>query len=153
MGIWDNGFEEPSVNFPEKIVLERIESFEKATDGLASMKMEQLDDIEKIGSKLSCNFQYRVLLTSRHISGYSFEIMKFGYDVSIYPAFIIFEDEIGEELRMPKNNRNIRKIKFEDEESFTTLIDAIFKTQHFRKIVGGLMKIARSKRDDTEEPW
>lgn len=148
MSIWDSGFEEPSVEFPERIVLDVIEPFENATEGLASLNLVELSDIEKIGATLSgCSFQYKVILTSDLIRGYSFEVMSFGYSVTIYPTTIVFEDQIGEELGIRKTI--YRKGKYASEEDFRAVINSIFTSNSFRKIVGGLMKISRAQRGNT----
>ena len=150
MSIFDSGFEEPDFTFPDRIILSLIESFEKATNSLASLNIEELDDNERIGLfNLNTTFQFRVILISHHLKGYSFEVFRFGYDVSIYPAIIILQSDIGEELKIPKKSIYGHRVSCEDQDIFTKAVESIFNSNQFKKTVGGLMKIARERSQNT----
>lgn len=150
MGIWDEGFEEPKVQFPEALTKDYIKSFDTATEGYASLTLLKLDALKKMVSHLNgTNFQYQLLLTSDFASGYSFKVFRFGYDVTIYPVYIVFEDEIGEELGIP-NSLGDRAISIENEADFSKIMEGAFKSKRFREVVGGLIKIAKAKAENAK---
>jgi hypothetical protein len=149
MSLFKAGFEEPDVNFPDKVIEEAIKDFEKATHGLATLSIFEIDRIMRISSHLGSTFQFEILLLSQYLQGYSFEVMRFGYDVSIYPVVIILESEIGEELGVRNLPYQDNKLPCPDEENLLNLIDNIVSTSKFKKTVGGLMKIARSKMESS----
>ncbi len=150
MSMFKDGFKEPEVNFPDKIVHEEIKDFENATQGLASLSILELDDIERISaSGIDNTFLYRILLTSQYLKGYSFKVIEFGYDVSLYPVNLILQSEIGDELGIKASILRPPKIVCPDEENLVKAINAVFSTDKFRTTVGGLMKIARAKSDAT----
>ena len=103
----------------------------------------------RISSHLGSTFQFEILLLSQYLQGYSFEVMRFGYDVSIYPVVIILESEIGEELGVRNLTYQDNKLPCPDEENLLNIIDEIVSTSKFKKTVGGLMKIARSKMESS----
>jgi hypothetical protein len=148
MSIFKNGFVEPNVNFPDKILIPIINDFSKITNGLAELTLIELDKIQKISvGGLNNTFQFRVVLTSSFLKGYSFTVFDFGYDVSIYPVFIDFEEVIGEELGI---RREVFKYinSYNNEDEFKTALGGIFNSKVFKETVGGLMKIARSKMEE-----
>lgn len=146
MDFWSEGFQEPSVEFPDKIVDKYIQSFEKATGALVSLVLGEISGLERMSTKLrSMSFQYRVVLTSRILGGYSFEVMSFGYDVTMYPVFVLPEEGIAKEVGVSGTTLLRGGVEIEDEDTFRKLIEAVFKCARFRSTVGGLLKVARAK--------
>lgn len=151
MGIWDEGFEEPKVQFPEEIIKDYIKSFDIATDGYASLNLFEIDPVKKILSRLEkTNFQHEVVLTSTVVSGYSFQVFRFGYDVTIYPVYIVFEDEIGKDVGAHTSPRGERTSKITTENDFIKIIEGVFKSKRFREVVGGLIKIAKAQVEEVK---
>lgn len=148
MNLFEDGFEEPDENFPESKILDAITVFEKATNGLASLSVVELGSIGKITSKMDTTFQFQTLLTSRFLSSYSFDIMTFGYDVTIYPVIIDFQSEIAKEIGVKGTPYKGFIMACRTEEEFLEVIEAIFNTNKFKKTVGGLLKVARAKSED-----
>lgn len=147
MDLWSEGFQEPSVEFPDRIVDDYIQGFEKATAGLLALALRELEDIERIGKLRLMNFQYRVDLTSRVLRAYSFEVMSFGYDVTMYPVFVLPEEGIAREI-LPGRVVRSSGVKIEDEEGFREMVEAIFKSANFKNTVGGLLKVSRAKGEE-----
>lgn len=149
MDFWSEGFQEPSAEFPDKIVDKYIQSFEKATGGLVSLVLREMSDIERVSTELkSTNFRYRVVLTSRILRGYSFKVMSFGYDVTMFPVFVLPEEGIAEEVGVSETALFSGGLKIEDEDTLRKLIEAVFKCPRFRSTVGGLLKVARAKSNE-----
>lgn len=146
MNIFKDGFVEPEARFPNEMVQEVVDNFENATGGLASLTVLEIDGIGKLGpDSLSNTFVYKVLLTSDYLPGYSFEIFKFGYDVTIYPTVIKLQSDIGKELGIEEVTFIGYPVFCEDENDLLIVMNKVFGSTKFRNTVGGLMKIARSK--------
>ncbi len=149
MNIFINGFEEPDVAFPDKLVLEKISGFSKAAQGLAQLKLLELDLGQKMQSDLENHFQFIVMLTSDYLRGYSFKVFEFGYDITIYPVSINFGDAMGEDLKIQADYDDSYIRDYATEEDFGECLNTIFSSKYFRETVGGLMKIAKSKMKNT----
>jgi hypothetical protein len=150
MNIFKDGFVEPNVNFPEKLTLEIINGFSNATQGLAQLKLMKLENFQGIQlSSLNNIFQFKVVLTSDYLNGYSFKVFDFGYDVSIYPVYIKHGDAIGEELKIERDFVGSYISYCNSEDKFIAVLNAIFASNNFKKTVGGLMKIAKSRMQNT----
>ena len=159
MNLFKDGFAEPTANFPEKLLQEIIKGFPTATNGLAQLDLIEQTKRGKVNliGGLNNNFQFKVVLTSSYLKGYSFTVFEFGYDVTIYPAFIEVSEEVGDELPGEnwfaagaleihiEQNEDSYIISCGNEEAFKAVLVSIFDTDKFTTTVGGLMKIARSK--------
>ncbi len=145
MDIWDKGFQEPKVRFPEEIIKDYIKSFDKATEGYASLSLRTIEGVDKTVLGLNADFQYELRLTSNIIGGYSFQVFRFGYNVTIYPVRIIFADEIADELGIHEASFGDRVITVDDEATFSHLVKSAFTSERFREIVGGLIKITKAR--------
>lgn len=148
--IFKDGFEEPKANFPDKVMLEIMKSFETATQGLASLSIQEMRGISRLGlGNLGTTFQYKIVLTSKYLKEYSFEVTSFGYDVSIYPVMFHIEEEIASEMGIGEDINGNCKLSSENEEQLVKAVEAVFSTEKFKNTVGGLMKIARSRMERT----
>lgn len=147
MNFFELGFAEPDTEFPTKILQGAVDEFFKATQGLAELRLVEITGTEKITEMhLKNDFVFKVLLMSEYLPGYSFKVLKFGYDVMLYPVSIVLENDSGEELGLEDDFLGRHIIKCENEKSFTQTIGEIFRTKSFSETVGGLMKIARQKK-------
>ena len=141
---WQN-FEESTQELPEVVLEKLIAGFSAATKDLVQLSISPLSDMEHISSKLKSRFQFNVYLTSKQLSDYSFKVFQFGYSVSLYPVSIIISTGIIQELKSQQGLSEVTVIN--DEEELQQTIKLIFNTNKFKEIVGGLMKIARQRRD------
>ena len=147
MSIFDE-FEEPNETLPDLLIYEQIKDFEVATHGLATINIIELDDRSRLSGIKSLYkiFQFRIILTSQYMKGYSFDILDFGYDVDIYPVVADLESAICDELKLTSNDLfRSHKVTSNNEDELIKLITAIFNTNKFKKTVGGLMKLARAR--------
>ncbi len=147
MNIFETAFEEPEVDFPNSVIQNSIQDFEKATQSLVSLVIAEMDDMMRMSPpRLPTTFQYKILLTSQYIKGYSFEVMRFGYDVTIYPATFKIESDIAKELNIDLDPlHDCYTVTCDNEQEIVEMIKKVFNSVKFKKTVGGLMKIARTK--------
>ncbi|WP_320153153.1 hypothetical protein [uncultured Tolumonas sp.] len=143
-------FDEPQVEFPEKTILNLTNGFDTATDGLASLILLQIKNDSRIGG-INSTFQFRLKLISNILINYSFTLLDFGYDVTIYPVTITIDDsEIANELGITETDFYDNYIvTLNSDKELISLLKSIFQTNTFRKTVGGLMKIAREKANNS----
>lgn len=145
MSLFDSPFDEPKEKFPDKVLLEAIDNFSAATEGLAILDVKDIS-AQFIGvNSVMTTFKFSVTLRSEALPGYSFKVFDFGYDISIYPAQIAIEDGIGKELGVKKGIFGGYLLPCGSEADFLGGIAAIFKSKKFTETVGGLMKVARSR--------
>jgi len=144
--LWQNGFEEPKTEFPDKLLADNIADFSVATEGLAFLNLGEADRSQKVGSGLYTTFQFVLSLYTNKIPGYSFEVLHFGYDVTLYPVSIIFDDDIGKELKLTRSVHGY-KIKIDTEQDFVAITTAALQSAKFMRTVGGLIKIAKARTE------
>lgn len=141
---WAN-FEETDKEYPEKLVEKSIEGFSKATKGLAELKISELNDINRIMSKVEGDFIFNVWLVSPYVKEYMFKVLTFGYDIQLNPINIRIEDSIYQEI---VGNPVVlsKNIVCKDDLEFSSLLEKVFSSNKFVETVTGLMKIARKNQ-------
>ena len=142
--LWQGGFEEPKTEFPDKLLAEKIRNFSVATEGLATLIIFDADYNRRVASGLYNTFQFHLTLFTDKIPGYSFEVFRFGYDVTLYPVDVILDDDIGLELKISRSVHGY-KVKATTEDEFSEITTAALQSAKFMRTVGGLIKIAKAK--------
>jgi hypothetical protein len=137
-------FIEPEFELPNIVLERKLEGFEDATQALAKIRIVELTGFNKKRKELSKAFQHILVLSSRFIPGYSFEVLSFSFEVDGYPTEIIVEDGIGDELEPNRFDGTEVKYYPNSQEDLEAILDKIFETKKFNNVVGGIMKLARS---------
>ncbi len=150
MNIFEDGFEEPGVKFPDKIFTELTKGFSTATKNLADLRLIEVSGVGRLATSalLDKMFRFKVVLISEYLPDYSFEVLEFGYDVGLFPVAIDIEEGIGKELKVKQSYEPYYFVSCDIEVDFEKKLNEIFASSRFKKTVGGLMKIARVKRED-----
>lgn len=136
-------FEESGKEYPEKIVERAIAGFSKATKGLAELAIKELRDVARILTKLPADFVFNVRLVSPFVSGYSFKIITFGYDINLNPIMFTIDDEAIHKELYNELLEDESYIVCPNGEAFERILEKVFLSQKFIETVAGLMKIAK----------
>lgn len=136
-------FEELKSEYPEAIIEKKIKGFENATEGLANLAVVELTDIRAFTSEVEGDFKFELVLFSDVLKNYQFKILSFGYGITLSPIYISLEDTFYEEIYKQKKMEFGEKIKVKNTEDLEKLISEIFKTESFKLVVRGLMKVAK----------
>ncbi|NOQ63686.1 MAG: hypothetical protein GQ582_04175 [Methyloprofundus sp.] len=155
MTIFDGTFDEPTEKYPDKIFTEVTKDFSTLTEGLAELSLLEVSGVERVTVSVlrSKRFRFKVILRSTYLSGYSFVVLEFGYDISVFPVSIAIEEGIYDELEigMPLDDNfepSYIAVDCKTETEFEQKLKVIFATSRFKKTVGGVMKIARIKQEE-----
>lgn len=139
-------FEELDREYPEAIVERKIQGFDNATEGLASLAVVKLSGARALSSGVNGDFKFDLVLYSNVLKQYKFNILTFGYSVTLSPIYFKVEDSVAGELfgedplYFFNDSRKVETAKELDE-----LVSKIFATEAFNLVVRGLIKIARKE--------
>lgn len=140
-------FEELNQDYPEAIVLRKIAGFENATDNLASLLLAKLEGPFFLSETISGEFKFALFLQSQYLKHYRLKLLVFGYGIRFSPIYYSIEESIDKEIfgdhPFSEGMRINRTAEVESE--FDNMLDLVFKSQAFEKIVSGLMKVARKE--------
>lgn len=142
-----NEFEPLKLNTADELILKAIEGFTEATNSLVDMTLIEKSDLDKIHSKLNTNFQFELILHSKYVNGYSYSLCEIGYGITVYPSSILIDVDIYDEINNSFSfEKKITEIK--SEEDLKKILELIFGSSKFKKLVSGLMKIASKQMAD-----
>ncbi|MBS1686963.1 MAG: hypothetical protein JSS76_19655 [Bacteroidetes bacterium] len=139
---------ESKAEYPEVIVESTFEGFSTATQGLANLYITELEDTLRLTSGLKRDFQFAVYLGSDHLTSYSFQVFSFGYNIQLRPVLLRVESLIFEEIEGHPIVFGDNKIELSDDNDLKAYLERIYATQRFLNVVGGVMKLARKKKDE-----
>ncbi len=140
-------FEASEKEYPEIVVERNFEGFSKATRELVDIRIREAGDIGRMDLELQVSFQFELLLYSEYLREYRFRVMRFGYDVRLYPVFVIFNYDIALELYPDARHDLNMPFNFENENELDKCVKSVIKTSFFIDTVRGLMKIAKKRQD------
>ncbi len=152
MNIFEESFEAITARVPEKIFTDITKDFSTAAQGLAELNLIEVTGTERLSrSNLSDQmFRFKVTLFSPYLQGYSFDVLEFGYNISLFPVFIEVDNQIATELKIPEGVSSEFDgcfiLKCDTEEEFIEKLHDIFNIDTFKKTVGGVMKIAKERQ-------
>ncbi len=152
MSIFEGNFEEITARVPEKIFTDITKDFSTAAQGVAELDLIEVTGTERLSrSNLRGQmFRFKATLFSPYLKGYSFDVLEFGYNISLFPVFIEVDNQIAKELKIPEEvNKEFEMcfiLKCYTEEEFIEKLSDIFNTDTFKKTVGGVMKIAKERK-------
>jgi hypothetical protein len=137
-------FEELNREYPESIVEKKIQGFENATDGLASLSLVRLNDSRALLSDISGDFKFELVLHSPILKSYKYKVLSFGYGITFLPINYKLESSIEEEL-FGDDPMSLfsRQRTLKSTEEFETLLTTIFESNSFDLVVRGLIKVAK----------
>lgn len=133
---------------PNELVKELTEGFIEATNGLVEMKLLKKSDLDKISSRLKCQFEFDLVIFSKYIRGYSFSVLEFGFDIELYPVYMLIDSDIYNELNFELTfDKKITSVS--DEKEFINSLNLVFESKRFHNIIGGLMKLASNEMSES----
>ena len=137
-------FTELNIEYPEKVIQNKIEGFDIATDNRANLELIKADGIQSLRISLPGSFKFSLFLTSPFLKNYRFEILSFSYDIKFMPVHISIEDSIDNEIFGENYSFEPRAHIANSNEEFKQILDLIFGSSIFETIVGGIIKISRN---------
>ncbi len=98
--------------------------------------------VKPFESKYS-NFGVSAFLSCPALGNYTFRILNVFYNVDMYPLEITVDDNIGEELGWPRNERNRMSSTAADQDAFRGELRKVFGSARVKKVIGALISQAK----------
>ena len=135
--LWPESFREQEFEVPRSIFEQQATLLPKLTGDMVYAKVTELSPVDIFRDGIENNFAYGFYLIGKFLEKYSYKVLSFSHDVTLYPVLININSEIREELGI----KNIR-VKVESPEKLESLLENILKTNRVSKIIGSIIKIS-----------
>ncbi|WP_156034061.1 hypothetical protein [Aeromonas jandaei] len=138
-----NNFQEMPVELPEVYISNLTSNFSNHTNNLTFLEIiHSRKDSYSISNTVG-NFSFSMILRSQFLGHYSFRVLDFSYNISIYPVLFNIEGDIAAELGVRENSFTGEFIyECQDENEIIKLLSRIFSSQKFNNSVSGLMRLS-----------
>ena len=116
----------------------------------ASLQTSMRVDIQdKLGVIDETSFKYEMYLTASQIENYKYRILFIGYGITGYPAKIVLEQDIADELNNKEDSGYIYTVNSKTE--LEELLGSIFNSKTMQKIIQNLITASNRKLLDQKE--
>ncbi|MDR4954009.1 hypothetical protein REB14_17655 [Chryseobacterium sp. ES2] len=143
---WKN-FSLETKKTPIEVVDETLQGFNKATGGLLNLSLFEKSNVEKMRNQDPYSFQYDLILHSKFMKSYKFDVFELSFDATLYPCSLLLERGITEELK----ERFYEPMVLDTESKLRIILEKVFTTKRFEEIVEGLMKISSLSKKNEED--
>lgn len=110
----------------------------------ASLQTSMRVDIQdKLGVIDETSFKYEMYLTASQIENYKYRILFIGYGITGYPAKIVLEQDIADELNNKEDSGYIYTVNSKTE--LEELLVSIFNSKTLQKIIQNLITASNRK--------
>ncbi|MBF4258870.1 hypothetical protein EAY27_16580 [Vibrio anguillarum] len=145
MDFFTTSYQEPDTELPEILLNRVINGFSRSTDGIAELSVVEMTNNKYRMNSVGGTFSFSLVLNSPMIPSYSYTVLDFGYNMSLYPINIRLNQDIASELKLEEDLFGNHKIGIESEADFLELLRQVFSTSYFNRTVGGLLKISKNR--------
>lgn len=145
-----NNFQEMPVELPEVYISNLTSNFSNHTNNLTFLEIIQSRKESYSISNTVGNFSFSMILKSQFLGHYSFRVLDFSYNISIYPVLFNIEGDIAAELGVHEHSFTGDFLyECQNENEIMMLLSRIFSSQKFNNSVSGLMRLSAhySNRD------
>ena len=116
----------------------------------ASLQTSMRVDIQdKLGVIDETSFKYEMYLTASQIENYKYRILFIGYGITGYPAKIVLEQDIADELNNKEDSGYIYTVNSKTE--LEELLVSIFNSKTLQKIIQNLITASNRKLLEQKE--
>lgn len=136
--LWKTSYEEAKTDPPLKFIQEQCSLLPKLTGDMVYADIEEMDSSTKIYDNMSNDFEYDFVLIGKFLGDFSYRIMSFSYDISMYPVRISVNDEIAKSL---KYESKISKIASQEE--LEKFIGEVLKSGRVTEVISSIIKLSK----------
>lgn len=141
-GLWPDKFTSVTTINPKDLIERESKALEETTNGLvyASLTPSALGMLDKHV------FIYDMIIKSKYLENYSFEVFSIKYDIPFYPLTLILEENIYKELEAGDKVDEFfheREMTAETETALLDILKRIFCSERLGLVIGSLIHITK----------
>lgn len=104
---------------------------------------------DKLGAIEETSFKYEMYLTATQIENYKYRVLFIGYGIAGYPAKVVLEQDIADELNNKEDSGYIYTVDSKAE--LEELLVSIFNSKTIQKIIQNLITASNKKLLEQKE--
>ncbi len=138
--LWPDSFAENTKPSAKSLLEEQAKLLPKITNGIVFAEVVELDRVESIREAMYNEFCYRLNIRGKFLEGYSFKVMSFSHDITLYPVEFHLDEQLAEELRI-RSAFNTKKI--DNPEELERFLGMVLTSNRIKNVVGSILKLSK----------
>jgi len=136
--LWETSYEEAKTDPPHKFIREQCNLLSKLTGDMVYAYIKEMDPYTSIHDSMQNDFQYDVVLAGKFLDDFSYRIMSFSYDISMYPVRISVNDEIAKSLGSESKITEIAS-----QEELEKFLGEVLKSGRVTEVISSIIKLSK----------
>ena len=136
--LWETSYEEAKADPPHKFIREQCNLLPKLTGDMVYASITEMDSTTRIYDDMSNDFEYDFVLEGKFLGDFSYRIMSFSYDISMYPVRISVNDEIAKSLGYESKVTEIAS-----QEELEKFLGEVLKSGRVTEIISSIIKLSK----------
>lgn len=142
--MWPEGFSENEKISPRQMFEEQSKLLPKLTGDLVHAEIYELGRMEELEQSLKNDFSYSFNIKGKFLEKYSFRVLSFSHDITLYPVLIRLDEVLGKELKIPDDPPLHGPTKeINEPEQLEKFLSSILKSERLTKIIGSIMALSK----------
>jgi len=136
--LWETSYEEAKTDPPHKFIKEQCNLLPKLTGDMVYAYIKEMDSGTRIYDDMKNDFEYDFVLGGKFLDDFSYRIMSFSYDISMYPVRISVNDEIAKSLKYESNIAEIASL-----EELKEFLGEVLKSGRVTEVISSIIKLSK----------
>jgi hypothetical protein len=137
--LWPDKFDESDKPSAKSLLEEQARLLSKITDNIVFAEVSEYEGHETILGLLKNDFAFRFDIKGKFLPDYSFNVLKFSHDITLYPVRFLLDEKVRAELGV---SRGVT-MDIENPADLEELLERVLKTERIKSVVGALIRLSR----------
>lgn len=139
--LWPETFEENTRPSAKNLLEEQAKLLSKLTDGIVYAEVSAVGLLDVISVPRN-EFMFRFDIKGKFLDDYSFRVLLFSHDITLYPVTFSLDEKIAIELGIKKSIEGYIK-SIDAPEDLDNFLSAVLKSERVKSVVGSIIRLSK----------
>lgn len=141
--MWPESFPENDKIAAKNLFEEQAKLLAKLTNNVVFAEVSELPELDAALALLKNDFAYRFDLFGKFLGSYRFNVLMFSHDITLYPVRFRVDEQIGAELKLPRQLGNGYGAKIDTPEALHQFAAQVLNTERLKSVVGSIIRLSK----------
>ncbi|WP_375067574.1 hypothetical protein AB9L18_14255 [Stenotrophomonas lactitubi] len=139
--LWPDSFSSLNLISAKSLLEEQASLLPQITSGYVSASVKPVER-HQASAFLFDDFIYKFELHGTFLENYSFTVLTFSHDITLYPIKFSLDEALARELGASPSP--LSPVKIRDQESLISFTSAILRSERVNSVIGSIIRMSRA---------
>jgi hypothetical protein len=140
--LWPESFEENTKPSAKQLLEEQANLLSKLTGGIVFAEVTAIEPPYARSMSILNDFVFRFNIKGKFLDDYSFNVLTFSHDITLYPVEFRLDEKIGRELDILKSAFGYT-VSIEAPEKLEEFLSRVFNTERVKSVIGSIIRLSK----------